>query len=153
MCSKCPPPTRIRDLRLSRHWSIAASIMFCSKSTQVCLKRFASHRCHRSFFVHSLLHNTPNFTMYRSISLKRIRYIWCNFLWQYPTVTVHFQLFWFSQGSVATLSRWGRWSSYHHMYRSSTNLRVKSALKFVDFSRSYRQNKLAPFYGSRCIAH
>jgi len=36
------------------------------------------------------------------------------------------------------------------MYRSPLNLTVKTALKSVDFSRSYRQNKLAPFYGSRC---
>jgi len=38
MCSKCPPLARIHDLRLSHHWSIAASITFCSKSTQVCDK-------------------------------------------------------------------------------------------------------------------
>jgi len=36
------------------------------------------------------------------------------------------------------------------MYRSPLNLTVKTAFKSVDFSRSYRQNKLAPFYGSRC---
>ena len=31
MCSKCPPPARTRDLRRSRHWSIAASITSCLK--------------------------------------------------------------------------------------------------------------------------
>jgi len=30
----------------------------------------------------------------------------------------------------------------HHMYRSPFNLTVKTALKFVDFSRRYRQNNL-----------
>ena len=30
-------------------------------------------------FVHALLHNTPNFIIYRSISTKHIQYIWCNF--------------------------------------------------------------------------
>jgi len=30
-------------------------------------------------FMHALLHNTPNFIIYRSISMKHIRYIWRNF--------------------------------------------------------------------------
>ena len=30
--SKCPPPAYTRDLKWSRHWSIAALITFCSKS-------------------------------------------------------------------------------------------------------------------------
>jgi len=31
--------------------------------------------------VHALLHNTLNFIMYRSISMKHIRYVWCYFIW------------------------------------------------------------------------
>ena len=52
---------------------------------------------------------------------------------------ITFLLFRLSQGSVATLIRWGGWSSYCHMYRSSLILTVKTALKSVDFSRSDRQ--------------
>jgi len=41
------------------------------------------------------------------------------------------------------------------VHASHASFTIKSngeiyALKFVDFSRSYRQNKFAPFYGSRC---
>jgi len=31
--------------------------------------------------IHGLLHNTPNFIIYRSILMKHTRYIWCSFLW------------------------------------------------------------------------
>ena len=52
---------------------------------------------------------------------------------------------------VATLVRRGRWSSYRHMYRSSIIPAVKTALKSVGFSRSYRQKCVGSvFYGSRC---
>jgi len=42
-------------------------------------------------------------------------------------------VFWLSQGSVATLIRWGGWNSYIYVYRSFVNLTVKTALKSVDF--------------------
>jgi len=58
---------------------------------------------------------------------------------------ITFSVFWLSQGSVATVIRWGGWRSYHHMWRSFVSLTAKSVLKSVDFSRSYRKNKLAPF--------
>jgi len=35
--------------RRSRHWSIAASITFCSKSTQVCVKRFCRSKMSQIF--------------------------------------------------------------------------------------------------------
>jgi len=42
-----------------------------------------------------------------------------------------------SQGSVATLIRWGGWRSNRHIYRSFKKLTVKTALKSVDiFTRS-----------------
>jgi len=37
------------------------------------------------------------------------------------------------------------------MYHSFLNLSVKSTLKSVDFDKVTDKNKLAPFYGSRCI--
>jgi len=51
---------------------------------------------------------------------------------------VTFSVFWISQGSVATVIRWGGWRSYHYMCRSFINLTVKTALKFINFWRSYR---------------
>ena len=95
------------------------------------------------FLSFTLLLNIPNFynLQYRSILMKCIRYIWCNFLYN-----ITFSLFRLSQGSVATLIRWGERSLYHHMYHSSLNLTVKTALKSLDFSRSYTdKNTLAPF--------
>jgi len=38
---------------------------------------------------------------------------------------ITFLLLRLSQGSVATVVRWGEWSSYRHMYRSSLILTVK----------------------------
>jgi len=64
---------------------------------------------------------------------------------------ITFLLFRLPQGSVATLIRWGGRSSYRHMYRSSIIPAVKTALKSVGFSRSYRQKCVGSvFYGSRC---
>ena len=42
---------------------------------------------------------------------------------------ITFSVFWLSQGSVATLIRWGGWSSYCYMCCSFLNLTVKNALK------------------------
>jgi len=51
MCSKCPPPARIHDLRLSRHWSITASMTFYVQSQPKFVSSiFAGHRCHKSLF-------------------------------------------------------------------------------------------------------
>jgi len=103
-------------------------------------------------FVHALLHNTPNFI------------ITCPFRWSiYDTFDAiffdnishcnnTFSLFRLSQGSEATLNRWGGLSSYRHMYRSSWKLTAKTSLKSADFSRSYRKNKYAPFHGSPWIS-
>jgi len=65
---------------------------------------------------------------------------------------IRFLLFWLSQGSVETLIRWGAWSSYRHMYRSSLILTVKTALKsVVFFTKLQTKISLLLFYGSRCI--
>jgi len=63
---------------------------------------------------------------------------------------ITFSMFWFPQGSVATLTGWDGWCSYLYMWHSFLNLTVETVSKFVDFWRSYRKNKLAPFYDSRC---
>jgi len=62
---------------------------------------------------------------------------------------ITFLVFWLSQGSVATLIRWGGWSSYCHMCRSFLKLPVKTALKSIDFWQSYRQKSV----GSIFMAH
>jgi len=62
-----------------------------------------------------------------------------------------FSVFQLSQGSVATLTRWGGWSSYLHTCRSFQNLTVKkTTLKSVIFDKVTDKTKLAPFYGPRC---
>jgi len=58
---------------------------------------------------------------------------------------ITFSVFWLSQGSVATLIRWGGWSLYCHMFGSFINLLVKTALKSVDFWQSYRQKQVGSF--------
>jgi len=57
---------------------------------------------------------------------------------------ITFLLFRLSQGSVATLVRWGGWSSYHCMYCSSLIVTVKTVLKSVH--EVTNKNKLAPFF-------
>ena len=123
-----------------------ASMMFRSKSKQVCIKRFRRSSMSRIFVSHALLYNT-----YIS-KFKAHDYpgpLW----WSYYTYNIHlmqfslvisccnitFSVFWISQGSVATVITWGGWSSYCHMFRSFLNLSVKAASKSVDFWQSYRQ--------------
>jgi len=59
----------------------AASITFCSVSSEVCVQRFCSHRCHKSLFHTRIAASDPNFIIYTSISINHIWYIRCNFLW------------------------------------------------------------------------
>jgi len=56
-----------------------------------------------------------------------------------------FLVFRLSQGSVASLLRWGGWSSYLHMCCSFQNLTVKTELKSIDFFYKVTdKNKLPP---------
>ena len=105
MCSKFPPPACIYDLRQSRHWSIAASMTFCSKSTQVCVKHFAGHRCYKSLFPtrivaqhHKFYNLQVHFDEAYTIRLMQFYLVisHCN---------ITFLLLRLSQGSVATLIR------------------------------------------------
>jgi len=64
---------------------------------------------------------------------------------------ITFSMLWLLQGSVATLIRWGGWTSYLHMWRSFLSLTVKTVLKSVDFWRSYRKKiSWFLFHGPRC---
>jgi len=144
MCSKCPPPARIHDLRRSRHWSIAASIMFYSESTQVCVKRFWRSDVTNLCFVHALLHNNPKFYNVQ----VHFDEAYTIHLMQFSMVISHcnitFSLFRISQGSVATLIK--EWSSYSPMYRSPLNLTMKTALKSVlIFHEVTDKNKISWF--------
>ena len=93
-------------------------------------------------FIHALLYNTllSKFKAYDDSGP-----LW----WSYDTYdaislvisccNITFSVFWLSQGSVATINRRGRWRPYRHMRRSFINLTVITALKSVDFWRSYRK--------------
>jgi len=64
-----------------------------------------------------------------------------------------FLVFQISQVSVATLTRWGGWTSYHHMCLFLQNLTLKTALKCIDFWEVTDKNKLAPFHGTQCVIY
>jgi len=65
---------------------------------------------------------------------------------------ITFSVFWFLQGSIATLIRWDGWKSYRHMWYSFVSLTVTTALKSVDICRSYRiKISWLLFYGPQCI--
>ena len=138
---QCAPSTLTHDLRRSRHWSIAASITLCSKSTQVCVKRFCRSQMSQICFVNALLHDTPEFYNLQ----VHFNEEYTIHLIPFSLVISHcynitFSLFWISQRSVATLIRWRGWSSYPGMCSSFLNLIVKTALKSVNICRRYRQN-------------
>ena len=96
---------------------------------------FAGHRCLKSLFYTCTAAQHTKFYNLQVHFDEAVRYIWCHFL-VISHYMFHFQL---SQRSVATLIRWGGWSSYCRICRSSLNLTVKTASKSVDFWRSYRQ--------------
>jgi len=148
MCSKYPPPERVHYLRLSRHWSIAASITFCSKSTQVCVKHFAGHRCHKSLFRTRIVAEHPKFynLHFHFDEAYTIR------LMQFSLVISHntFLLFRLSRGNVAILITWDGWSSYHHIVNSNSENWIKIRWFFTKLQTKIRWLR---FYGSRCRRH
>jgi len=139
MSSKCPSSPCTHDLRRSCHWSITASITFCSESTHVCVKRFCRSQMPQSLFrICSAAQHPKCYNLHvHFVESYTIHLMQFSFIISHCNIT--FSLFWISQGTVATLIRWGGWNSYPHMYRSSLNLTVKIALKYVDFSRCYTQ--------------
>jgi len=117
---------------------------FRSKSKQVCIKCF--HRSSMSwiFVSYTLCCLTPQISKYKAHDDPGSR--WWSYeihLMQFSLVISHcnitYLVFWLSQGSVATLIRWGGWSSYCHTCHSFLNLSVKTVLKSVDFWQSYRE--------------
>jgi len=107
MSSKFPPPACTHDLRGLRHWSIAASIMFRSKSNQVCIKRFCRSSMSQIFVSYTHCCITPQILQ----STGPFRWSYKVHLTQFSLVISHcnitFFIFRLSQGSVATLIRWG----------------------------------------------
>jgi len=57
-----------------------------------------------------------------------------------------FSVFQFSQGSAATLISWGEWCSHSHVCHSSINPTAKTALKSIDFWRSWGQKRAGSFF-------
>jgi len=152
---KCSPPACTLDLRCPRCWSIAVLMMSSSKSDQVCIRRF--HRSSMSwiFVSYTCCCTTPKISKFRAHddpgSLWWSYYHLMQFSFVISRSNITFSVFWLSQGSVATLIRWGGLSWYCHVYCSFVNLTVKTALKSVDFRLSYRQKiSWLLFYGPRC---
>jgi len=111
---KCPPSACTHDLRWSCHWLIAVSMMFWSKSNQVYIKRFRrslmswnfvsyTHCCMAPQISKCKSHDDPGPLDEAMIHLMQFSLVLflCN---------ITFSVFWLSQGSVATLIRWGEWS-------------------------------------------
>jgi len=105
MFSKCPPPAHIHDLRLSRHWSIAASITFCSKSTRVCVKHFYRSQISQIFLRYTHCCINPKFynLQVHFDEAYKMRLMLFSLVISHCNITL--LLFRFSQGSVATLIR------------------------------------------------
>jgi len=132
ICSKCPPPAHTHDLRWSHHWSTAASVMFWSKSNEVCIKCFRKSSTLWIFVSYTQCCLTP------LISKVGHMMTVANFgkavihLMQFSLVISHcnitFSVFWLSHGIVATLIRWGGWTSYRHIWRSLISLTLKTLL-------------------------
>jgi len=90
---------------------------------------FAGHRCHKSLFRTCTAAQHPKFYNLQ----VHFDEAYTIHLTQFSLVISHcsitFSLFQLSQGSVATLIRWGGLSSYRHMYHSSLNLTAKLCIK------------------------
>jgi len=122
--------------------------------TNFALSVFEGDRCHESVsYIHCCM--TP------TISNLRHMMTLVNFdeamiyLMQFSLVISHcnitFSVFWLSQGSVATLIRWGGWRSYHHTLCSFISQQWKLYYNLLIFGEVTEKNKLAPFlYGPRC---
>jgi len=136
------------DLRW-RQWSLLNS--FCTAGSLWCLmEEMATSRlcaCGEPQTMCHIVNSCPltNLACPKTCTLPRLltevgasalRFRLC-----FHTVSSHaFSVFQLEQGSVATLIGWGGWNSYRHMCRSFLNPTVKTALKFVNIWRSYRQN-------------
>jgi len=142
MCSKCPSPARMISDGCATGQSQPRSV---HSQPKLASSVYADHRCHKSLFRTRIAAQHPKLYNLQAHFDKActIHLIQFSLLISHGNVT--FSLFWFSQGSVATLIRWSGWSSCRHMYRSSLNLTVKTALKSVDFSWRRRQKYVGSF--------
>ena len=137
MCLKCPPPACIHDLR----WS--GQYQWCSGQSRnkFASNVFAYHPCHESLFHASFTVWHPYVNYRHMMTLVHFDEAVIHLMWfslEVSRCNVTFSTFWLLQGSVATLMRWGGWSSYCRMCRSFLNLTLKTALKSVYFWQSNR---------------
>jgi len=139
MCSKCPPPACTHDLRWSHQHR------WCSGQSQygVYIKHFRRSSMSWIFVSCTLCCITPQLSTCKAYDDPGPLWWSMIHLMQFSLMISHcnitFSSFRISQGCVATLIRWGGWSSYCHMCRSFLNRSVKTALRSVDFWQSYRQ--------------
>jgi len=88
-----------------------ASMMFLSKSKQVCIKRFRRSSMSWMFVSYTLCCITPHMSKCKAHDDPGPHW------WSYDIRdaiffgNITFWVFWLSQGSVTTLIRWGGWSS------------------------------------------
>jgi len=131
-----------------------ALMMFRSKSKQVCIKHFCRLSMSRIFVSYMLCSITPQNVRHMMILVHFDEAM--IHLMQFSLVisrcNITFSVFWLSQGSVATLTRWGGWSSYCHMCHSFLNLSVKTVLKSVDFWQIQTKITWLVFHGPRCTS-
>ena len=135
-----------------------ASMMFWSKSKQVCVKCFRRSSMSWIFVLCTIYCITPLPHISRLYLRNMMTLVYFDdamihrmqFSLVISRCNITFSVLWFSQGSEATLNRWGAWSSYCHLCRSFLNLTLKTALKSVDFDKVTDKNMLAPFYGKQC---
>ena len=98
------------------------------------------------------LYDSPECFMKMSMQLYAFKgYLVVNIV-SWSCVHMHFRCFHFHKVlCIATLIRWGGWSSYLYMYRSFQNLTVETALKSVDFWAAVCKT-VRPMLSHRCLS-
>ena len=129
-----PPPART-NLMISEsdgpaNRSVDDVLVKVKPNPHQAFSHFTGHRCHESLF-----RTTPEISKYKAHDYPgRLRWIYGQ-LMQFSLVifrcSIIFSAFWLSQGSAATLIRWGGWSSYSHMCRSFVSLMLKTCLLYT----------------------
>jgi len=142
---QCVYETKIHDIDDLRKRLMQTWFDFDQDITGAAIDQWRDHlrSCVRTLVVDTL--NTCSFMWFTAVFYETVNVIGC--IWQLfcsqhynlKLCSHAFSVFQISQGSVASLIRWDGWSLYLHMCHSFRNLTVKTALKSVDFWRSYRQ--------------
>jgi len=107
--SNLSEPARTHDLRRSRQWSIAVSITSCSKSSQICIKRF--RRISWIFVLYRQCCMTPQLSKFKAHDFDEPKIRFMQFSLITSNCNITFSVFRLSQGSKATLIRWRGWNS------------------------------------------